>query len=303
MTLNTLLRHIREGSKSIFRNGWMSVASVSSIVISLFVLGVFILLSYNLTSLTNEMDSKVQIQVYLKTEVTPDQIKLLQTDIGNMSEVSKVTFVSKSDGMKIMKDNLGEDGEDFLGGYTEETNPLPDSFIVDVVNPDTIPMVAKKIQAINETNSSQPIDRVKYGEGTVEKMFQITETIRNFGFILVIGLAVTAMFLISNTIKVTIMARQREISIMKMVGATNAFIRWPFFIEGLMLGIIGAAVTIGMLSFGYHKLLQSAAEGMSFLQLIPLKDLWVMLTGSLLVLGVLIGVWGSVISTRKYLKV
>lgn len=303
MTLNTLTRHVREGSKSIFRNGWMSVASISSIVISLLVLGVFMLLSFNINSLTKEMDSKVQIQVYLQLNTTEEQIELLETDIGNMSEVSKLEFVSKAEGMKIMEQNLGEDGKDFLAGYTEETNPLPDSFIVSVKDPDTIPMVAKKIQAINETNSSQPILRVKYGEGTVEKMFQITQTIRNFGFILVIGLALTSMFLISNTIKVTIMARKREISIMKMVGATNAFIRWPFFIEGVLLGILGAAITMAILYVGYDQLIVAAEDGMAFLQLIPTEQVWLPLAAALLVLGTCIGVWGSVISTRKYLKV
>lgn len=303
MTLNTLTRHVREGSKSIFRNGWMSVASISSIVISLFVLGVFILLSFNINSLTKEMDSKVQIQVYLQLNTTAEQIELLKTDIGNMSEVSKLEFVSKAEGMKIMEESLGEDGADFLAGYTEETNPLPDSFIVEVKDPETIPMVAKKIQAINETNSAQPILRVKYGEGTVEKMFQITQTIRNFGFILVIGLAVTSMFLISNTIKVTIMARKREIGIMKMVGATNAFIRWPFFIEGVMLGVLGAAITMAILYVGYERLIIAAADGMAFLQLVPTSKVWMPLGGSLIILGIFIGVWGSIISTRKYLKV
>ncbi|MGZ9586234.1 permease-like cell division protein FtsX [Paenibacillus marinisediminis] len=304
MTLNTLLRHIREGSKSVFRNGWMSVASVSSIVISLFVLGVFIILTLNINSLTKEMDSQVQIQVYLHQEVTQEQIDLLKTDIGSMAEVSKVEFLSKADGMKQMEKSLGEDGEDFLSGYTDDTNPLPDSLIVEVHKPETIPMVAKKIESINETNSAKPIWQVKYGGGPVEKMLQVTEAVRNFGFILVIGLAVTSMFLISNTIKVTIMARQREISIMKMVGATNAFIRWPFFIEGVLLGLIGSIVTLGILMFGYSQLITAANDaGWSFLQLIPLREVWLIITGSLLVLGVLIGVWGSVTSTRKYLKV
>ena len=303
MTLNTFIRHIREGSKSIFRNGWMSVASISSIVISLFVLGVFIILSINVNSLTKEMDSQVQIMVYLQLNTTQEQIDLLKTDIGNMSEVSKVQFISKAEGLQIMEESLGEDGEDFLGGYTDETNPLPDSFVVDVYEPSTIPMVAGKIQALNETNSDQPILRVKYGEGTVEQMFQITEAVRNFGFILVIGLALTAMFLISNTIKVTIMARQREISIMKMVGATNAFIRWPFFVEGVVLGILGAIITMAILFGGYQQFIYYAGENMAFLQLIPLYEMWMLLAGSLIGLGLLIGIWGSVISTRKYLKV
>ncbi|MDZ7543818.1 cell division protein FtsX, partial [Clostridium perfringens] len=114
------------------------------------------------------MDGQVQIQVYLHQDVTQEQIDLLKTDIGSMAEVSKVEFLSKADGMKQMEKSLGEDSEDFLSGYTDETNPLPDSFIVEVHKPDTIPMVAKKIESINETNSAKPIWQVKYGGGPVE---------------------------------------------------------------------------------------------------------------------------------------
>ncbi|MDK8181656.1 permease-like cell division protein FtsX [Paenibacillus sp. UMB4589-SE434] len=303
MTINTVTRHIREGGKSIFRNGWMSIASISSIVISLFILGVFILLSFNLNTLTKQIDSQVQIRVFLQLNTTKEQMELLQTDIGNMSEVSKVTPISKAEGMKLLQQSLGEDGKELLKGYTEKTNPLPDSMTVDVYNPDTVPMVAKKIQALNDTNSEKPIWQVKYGKGTVEKLFKITETIRNVGLILVAGLTVTAMFLISNTIKVTIMARQREIGIMKLVGATNSFIRWPFFIEGMLIGLLGSLITLAVLFVGYHQLILASQSGMQFIQLIPLQELWLLLTGLLVVLGVLIGVWGSTLSIRKFLKV
>lgn len=303
MTANTMTRHIREGSKSIYRNGWMSIASISSIVISLFILGVFILLSFNLNVMTSELDSKVQIRVYLQLEVTQDEVALLRTDIGNMAEVSKVEYVTKQQGMDLLEESLGEDGKDILSGYTDETNPLPDSFTVEVNDPQTVGMVAKKIQALNETNAAQPIWKVKYGQGSVEKLFQMTKMIRNFGLILVAGLAITAMFLISNTIKITIMARQREIGIMKLVGATNSFIRWPFFVEGFLIGLIGAVVTIAILFLGYDQLLSYAATNLSFIQLIPFEEVWLMVGSVLLALGILIGVWGSTISIRKFLKV
>ncbi|WP_088548190.1 permease-like cell division protein FtsX [Paenibacillus aquistagni] len=303
MTANTMTRHIREGSKSIYRNGWMSIASISSIVISLFILGVFILLSFNLNVMTSELDSKVQIRVYLQLEVTQDEVALLRTDIGNMAEVSKVEYVTKQQGMDLLEESLGEDGKDILSGYTDETNPLPDSFTVEVKDPQTVGMVAKKIQALNETNAAQPIWKVKYGQGSVEKLFQMTKMIRNFGLILVAGLAITAMFLISNTIKITIMARQREIGIMKLVGATNSFIRWPFFVEGFLIGLIGAVVTIAILFLGYDQLLSYAATNLSFIQLIPFEEVWLMVGSVLLTLGILIGVWGSTISIRKFLKV
>ncbi|WP_374016203.1 permease-like cell division protein FtsX [Paenibacillus thiaminolyticus] len=303
MTFNTLARHLREGSKSLFRNGWMSFASVSSIVISLFILGVFMVLSINLNEITNNIDNQVQIRVFLQLDVTPEETKLLETDIGNMSEVSKVVFISKKEGMNLLEQQMGEDGKELLAGYNDETNPLPDSFTVDVYEPDHVPIVAKKITMLNETNSAKPIWKVQYGKGTVETLFKVTSTIRNFGLLVVAGLAVTAMFLISNTIKVTIMARQREIGIMKLVGATNSFIRGPFFVEGALLGIIGSVVTIALLFYGYQQLTTHFEFGLMIIKLVPLSDIWLLVGGTLLGLGVVIGVWGSTISIRKFLKV
>lgn len=303
MTVNTMTRHVREGGKSVFRNGWMSVASVSSIVISLLILGVFILLSFNLNAMTSELDSKVQIRVYLQLDVTQDEIELLRTDIGNMAEVSKVDYVTKQEGMDLLEKSLGEDGKDILSGYNDETNPLPDSFTVEVKDPQTVGMVAKKIETLNETNAAKPIWKVKYGQGSVEKLFQVTKMIRNFGLILVAGLALTAMFLISNTIKITIMARQREIGIMKLVGATNSFIRWPFFIEGFLIGLIGALVSVSVLFLSYDQLIHYASSNLSFIKLIPLQEMWGLVATVLMLLGIVIGMWGSTISIRKFLKV
>ncbi|MCE5169343.1 permease-like cell division protein FtsX [Paenibacillus profundus] len=303
MIFNNLARHFREGSKSVFRNGWMSFASVISIVISLFILGVFMFLSINVNTITNQIDNQVQIRVFMKLDTTEEQRQLVETDIGNMSEVSKVIPVPKEEGMKLLQESLGEDGKDLLSGYTKETNPLPDSFTVEVYEPTAIAMVAKKINAINETNSAKPIWKVQYGKGTVESLFKVTQTVRNFGLIVVAGLAVTAMFLISNTIKVTIMARQREISIMKLVGATNMFIRGPFFIEGALLGILGSAVTLGLLFYGYQQLITHFEFGLLMIKLVPLQDVWLLIGGTLLGLGIVIGMWGSTISIRKFLKV
>ncbi|MGG0814118.1 permease-like cell division protein FtsX [Paenibacillus alvei] len=303
MIFNSLTRHVREGSKSILRNGWMSFASVSSIVISLFILGVFMLLSLNVNEMTKQIDNKVQIRVFLKLDVTKEQKELLATDIGNMSEVSKVISVSKEEGMKMLQENLGEDGKELLNGYTKETNPLPDSFTVEVYDPATIGMVAKKINAINETNSAKPLWKVNYGKGTVDTLLKVTATVRNFGLIIVAGLAVTAMFLISNTIKVTIMARQRELSIMKLVGATNSFIRGPFFVEGALIGLLGSLLTVGILFYGYQQLVTNFELGLQMVKLVPLQDAWLLVGSSLVALGILIGMWGSTISIRKFLKV
>lgn len=305
MTFRTILRHFREGFKNVLRNGWMSFASISSIIISLFILGVFLLLSLNINALTGQVESTVQIKVYLEPNTTVEQREHLHTQIGNMPEVSKVDIITKEEGMKQFREDLGEDGKDLLSGYTEDTNPLPDTLVVDVIDPKTIPAVAKKIEALKDTTTDKVIAKVKYGEGTVEKMFKVTNSIRNGGFILVAGLAITSMFLISNTIKVTIFARRREISIMKLVGATNHFIRWPFFIEGAIIGLLGSTVTIGLLFTGYDRLvkLTQVELGLMLIKLVPLQQILWSVGGVILGLGVMIGVWGSTVSIRKFLKV
>ncbi|OUS75110.1 cell division protein FtsX [Paenibacillus sp. MY03] len=305
MKFSTLLRHFREGAKNILRNGWMSFASMSSIFISLFILGIFILLAVNVNSMADQIESRVQIRVFLQTAVEEAKVTELQNKIGNIQEVSKVTFVSKEDGLSILREAMGEENGDWLEGYNNENNPLPVSFTIEVYDPQTVDDVAAQIQAINDADETGPIYRIKYGQGTVEMLFKVTNAVRNIGFGIVIGLAVTAMLLISNTIKMTIINRRREIGIMKLVGATNAFIRWPFFVEGAMIGFISSALTTGAVLFGYSKIISLTQLDMSLMliSLVPIKEIGWLTAGLILVIGTLIGMLGSTISIRKYLKV
>ncbi|GGG08079.1 cell division protein FtsX [Paenibacillus aceti] len=287
-----------------FRNGWMSVASITSIIVSLLVLGVFIMLVININSFADDADSQVQISVYLESKVDDALRDKVMAEIQTMPEVSEVTLIPKNEGLKEFKDKLGVEGKDLLEGYTEETNPIPDTFKIKLIEPTTAPFVASKISALNDTHPDKPIYKVNYGKGTIEKLFKVTRTVRNIGLIFVAGLALMAMFLISNTIRVTILARRREIGIMKLVGATNAFIRWPFFIEGALIGLIGSVVTVAVLFFGYQELEQVVAADMTLaFQLVPMKQVALKVGGLLLGLGLLIGIWGSTMSIRKFLKV
>ncbi|KHL94031.1 cell division protein FtsX [Paenibacillus sp. IHB B 3415] len=304
MSFKTFLRHVREGFKNVFRNGWMSVASITSIVVSLFVLGVFILLVLNVNEVADKADSQVQINVHLTLNTDQKMREKLENEIGSMPEVSKVEFVSKEQGLKEFREDMGPDAAELLEGFDEDNNPLPDKLLVEVIEPTTVPFVAEKIEALNKSHEEQPIYKVNYGKGSVETLFKVTKAVRNIGFIFVAGLALMSMFLISNTIRVTILARRKEIGIMKLVGATNYFIRWPFFIEGALIGLIGSLVTSGALYVGYSSLVSSVqGDPMLGLQLIPFENIWLLLCGLLVGLGVLIGVWGSTVSIRKFLKV
>lgn len=304
MTFNTLLRHLREGAKNVFRNGWMSVASITSIIVSLFILGVFLLLVLNVNSFADAADSQVEISAYLNSEVDQATREKLQNDIGSMAEVSRVTLIPKAEGLKDFKKKMGDEMKDLLEGYDEKTNPIPDTLKIEVVEPTTVPYVASKISALSDQYPNDPIYKVRYGQGTIEKLFKITKAIRNIGFAFVGGLALMAMFLISNTIRVTILARRREIGIMKLVGATNMFIRWPFFVEGALIGFVGSAITVALLFVGYNQLVDSVKADITLaFRLIPVGEIGLQVGGLLLGLGLLIGIWGSTMSIRKFLKV
>lgn len=305
MNFSTFLRHLREGFKSIFRNGWMSIASITSIIVSLLILGVFVLLVVNVNSMADNADSQVEISTYLQLNVDEKLRTTLQEEIAAMPEVSTIKFVPKDQGLAEFKKKLGEDQQELLEGFDEDNNPLPDTIRVELIDPSTVNFVAEKIEALNDKYTEKPIMKVNFGEETVETLFKITRLIRTIGFVFVAGLALMSMFLISNTIRVTILARRREIGIMKLVGATNAFIRWPFFVEGALIGLIGSLITIGILFVGYNQLLITVQQDIiiQMLNLVPLSSLWAWLGGSLIIMGVLVGVLGSTLSIRKSLKV
>ncbi|WP_082053175.1 permease-like cell division protein FtsX [Gordoniibacillus kamchatkensis] len=219
--------------------------------------------------------------------------------------VASIKFVSKEEGLKYLRERLGESGKDLLQGFDGDNNPLNDSFTVEVKEPRDVADAAAAIEALNNGQFPKPIYKVSYGKGTVETMFKVTEIIRNVGLVLVLLLAITAIFLIANTIKLTIINRRREISIMKLVGATNSFIRWPFFIEGALLGLLGSIIPAGALLYGYWALLHTSQLDLSLMliKLLPFSSVSYTLAGLLLGLGIVIGVWGSLLSVRKYLRV
>ncbi|HZG74445.1 MAG TPA: permease-like cell division protein FtsX [Paenibacillus sp.] len=305
MRISTLRRHLREGFRSIWRNGWMSFASISAIAISLFILGVFIVLAMNINKLAQDIENEVEIRVYLDVSVERSDIPELQNAIGGLPGVKRIQFVSKEDGLEFLKERLGDEGRELLEGQEGDNNPLPDSFTVEVHDPRTIDVVAERILSINEGKDPAPIWELNYGADTVRTLFQVTDIVRNVGLVLVAGLALMSMFLIANTIKITIVARRREIAIMKLVGATNGFIRWPFFIEGALLGIIGSVIPTAVLIAAYGQLVSSTEMELGLLQiaLLPLGDVVQILCILLIGIGFVIGVWGSTLSVRKFLKV
>lgn len=297
MKISTMGRHVREGVKNLNRNGWMTFASVSAVTITLLILGAFLVLALNVNHIAQNVEKQVEIRVFLDVSADQATIQAVEQKISQMPQVEHVKFVSKEDGLKLLRDRLGE--KSYLLDGLEEENPLPDTLVVKTKQPQDTSTAAKTIKGMEH------VTNVNYGEGTVEKLFAATDTIRNVGIVFIIGLAFTAMFLIANTIKLTIVARRREIEIMKLVGATNWFIRWPFFVEGLLMGVSGAILPTLMLGIAYYYLLEALHTNLaaSLFDLLPLFPLAYQVAGILLALGAFIGIWGSLVSVRRFLRV
>ncbi|NOU90361.1 FtsX-like permease family protein [Paenibacillus sp. LMG 31460] len=305
MKISTISRHLREGTKNVVRNGWMTFASISSIAISLFILGIFVLITLNVNDIAGQIEKQVEINVYLEVNTSQDQINALESQIQAIHEVKTIKFVSKEEGLVYLRQKLGESGKALLDGFEGENNPLNDAFTIEVDDPRNVAVVADQISALNIGKDPKPIYKVNYGKGTVEALFKVTQIVRWVGIGIVILLSFTAVFLIANTIKITILARRKEISIMKLVGATNSFIRWPFFIEGALLGFIGSVIPTAIILGGYWKLLNTSSLNLNLLmvELTPFGEIAPTMTTLLLGIGMVIGIWGSLISVRKFLRV
>jgi cell division transport system permease protein len=297
MKARTVRRHVKESFKNLGRNGWMMFASVSAVTITLLLVGVFFVMMMNLNSVATSIEEDVEIRVHIDVAATEENEQALHKAIEKLPEVKTVNFSPKETELDQLMSSFGEEGDAFA--MFEQDNPLSNVFIVQTKNPTDTMKAAEKIGKL------QYVGKVNYGQGSVEKIFEVTDFSRNVGIVLIIGLLFTAMFLISNTIKITIFARRTEIEIMKLVGATDWFIRWPYFLEGLWLGVFGSIFPILIISSSYyyaHGYLSEKLEG-NFIQLLDFSPFIYQVSGLLILLGALIGIWGSLMSVRKFLRV
>ncbi|WP_332650308.1 permease-like cell division protein FtsX [Lysinibacillus sp. 54212] len=298
MKARTLSRHFRESFKSLGRNSWMTVASVSAVTVTLLLVGVFAIIMMNLNKVANDLENDVEIRVLIdiiqdEQELKSAEEKLI-AEIKNMPDVSEVEYSTKEQELDKLVQNFGDELTLF-----EQNNPLHNVLYVKAVDPQQTAQVAAAIEKLDTTY------QVLYGKGKVENLFGALNIGRNIGLVLIVGLLFTAMFLISNTIRITIIARRDEIEIMKLVGATNSFVRVPFVLEGMWIGVLGALVPITTVSIIYYNLHKNLAPRMQgeLLQLLDVTPVLLQVNALLLLLGVVIGIWGSFMSVRKFLKI
>lgn len=295
MKLKTGEYFIQEVFHSLRRNNWMTFASIGTVAVSLFVLGVFLILVLNMNRLAGMLESQVQISVYLEDHLTDREKRQIGYDIESLQGIDSVTYVDRETAKERLKDRLGD--QKYLLDALSDDNPLPDAFEVTVTTPSVVESAAGAI------DSMQGVEEAKYGQDVVEHLFDITRLMRIFGFVLMCLLGGATLFIISNTIRLTVFARRKEIAIMKYVGATDWFIRWPFLLEGIVLGCIGSLIAAVALRSFYAAMAAKIYSTLAFFPLMPQYPFMNYVTAAILLAGIVIGAIGSVISLKRFLRV
>ncbi|MCI8446757.1 MAG: ABC transporter permease [Bacilli bacterium] len=293
-----LTRNIRDAFKSVFRNFSLSLASISCITITLIVVALAIILSENVNNFATLVEKDVTIVVFLDRDITEEEISDVEDSINILDNVESVTFQDK---MSISKEMMESSAvfENILGNYTEEENPIQDTFLVKVNEIEHIKKTADQIKEIDK------VSVVKYGEGMVEQLVSIFDIVKKVSIGMVVALIIVTAFLISNTIKITIFSRKREIEIMRLVGASNINIKIPFLFEGLFLGMFGSIIPILATVYGYVALYNGFNGQLfsPFIQLIKPEPFIYIISIILLVIGILVGMFGSWRAVKKHLKI
>ncbi len=291
-------RSIRDAFKSVFRNFSLSIASISCITITLLIVAVSMVVSYNIENIAVLIKKDFSIVVFVENDATSDEIKNIENKIKNMNNVESFVYESKAEVAESWKES-SEMFEAIINSWDENENPLADTFSIKVKDIETIGKTAKEIKKIDK------VGIVRYGEGIVEQMLSVLSIVEKFLIGVVVALIIVTIFLVSNTIKITIFSRRKEIEIMRLVGASNFNIKLPFVIEGLFLGFLGAVIPILVTIYGYSALYDVVKlESISpFLQLVSPTPFIYMISLILILIGTVVGMFGSYSSVRKHLKI
>ena len=296
--IRMLGRSVRDAVKSVIRNFSLSLASISCITITLIIVAIAIIASFNVQNFTKAIEKDMTIVVFLDNDAEEEDIENVEEEIKNIANVEKYTFQSKQE-VKEMMQQESEVFKTVLDTWEDDESPLKDTFQVKVKNVEKIKKTALKIESIDK------VSVVRYGEGMVDKMVKAFSSIEKLTYIVVIALILVTVFLIINTIKLTISARSREIGIMRLVGASNITIKLPFIIEGMILGLFGSIVPVILTTYGYLAFYKHF-DGYLYSRLIELiiPEPFIYQTSLMVIgIGILVGMIGSASAVRKYLKI
>ncbi len=289
-------KHCKTAAQNIWRNGVMSVSSIFAVTITLTLIAVIGVVAINIQDMTYSIEESLTIYVKMDRELDDEEAQEIQSDIENIEGVKTVTFSSKDNELDKLIESQDEDGQKLFESY-RDNNPLGAAYVVEVNDAKDLETIAEEIRNIENVNE------VSAGGESTSSLVNTLETIRNGGAVFVVALTIIALFMIANTIKMTITSRQTEISIMRMVGASNWYIRLPYMLEGIFIGVLGSIIPIVVLYFGY-TIVYSSAQGLLPTMLAmrePYPFIW-RCSGILVALGSSVGLIGSFVSVRKFLK-
>lgn len=295
MKIRTMWRHLVDSLRSIKRNGWMTLAAVSAVTVTLFIVGVLFMMIFNVNYMSHQIEKDVKVRVEIDTKATKSQEAKLKEKIEKLADVNKVTFSSKSKELAKITKTYDNKFKMFAG----DANPLSDVFVVETKDPASTIKVAKKIRKFPNVSQAQ------YGGDQTKKLFQFMNGVRFWGGISIVILVAIALFLISNVIRLTILSRKNEIQAMRLVGATSWYIRWPFLLEGAETGILGSIIPIMVLNWGYSAIYEQTMRGLSSVgySLYTPGTFIFEIDLLLIILAIIIGSLGSLVSMSRFLKI
>lgn len=299
---------LHEAGSHFARNLSTSLGAVVTIFLSLFIIGLFAILSSMISNVVGDVESRITIQAFLADEADQTTIDTLQADIGTWEGVESVTYKSKDEALAEYRETMVSANAEDAVAALDGRNPIPASLVIRLTDADMAQQVADQL-AISELfaqvcdNPETPSLSVQYGAETVERLLTLTSSISIVSAALVILLIFVAFVFINNTIRLSIMARRTEISIMRLVGASNSFIRGPFLMEGILQALIGFLLSLGVLELLRHLVMPQVTEALQFLNFSVAPSVYLFVYLVLLALAVVIGVLGSMLAMRRYLKV
>jgi cell division transport system permease protein len=282
-----------EAMRSFRRSGLMSLVAIATITVSLVIFGMFLLLVLNLGNIVGNVSSKMDIAAYVEKDMSLDSAGALQLKLSNIPGVEKVDFISRTEAWRDFKSEFGKKL------YLDEIikgNPLPHTFNIKVRTPELLPAVVKEISKIKS------IDEVRYSGKLVDQIKSLVDAVRIGGAALVILISFATLLIVVNTIRLTVLARETDIYIMKLVGATNAFVKWPFIIEGVLLGVLGGLCSFVVLKVAYDAMSIKISQALPFLPLLRNQSLLTVVYVVTVIGGTALGMLGAYISVSKVLK-
>lgn len=297
MSLSKVGYSLGQAKKNVIRNGLMTVASLFTIASCLIILGLFTIITLNVNYITDQVKDKCEVQLFLAADASEERIESIKGEIDGIQNVKESVLFTKEDMLSFAKEDMFEGKEDLLTGFEGEDNPFSNSYKI------TLNDIEKTSETVAELSALTDVDHVENKQDVVNTVVSVSGAVRKLSLCVMALLLIIALVIISNTIKLTVFNRRKEINIMKYIGATDRFIRIPFIMEGMLIGLIGAVISFALMSWGYITILKYiAAFGFDMFEFISYITVAPVIGVLFAAVGCLIGITGSVFSMRKYLK-